>query len=465
MDTTPIPASYASSSSFTVASGYVPQFVAGVRVLADCGADGGQYGTVASVSGTTVTLTMDSGNALTANLVAVQHGNDIPASLANHGHTGPADGGLIGTATPTANAHPIASALGKLTAWIDAATTAVAGIVKLATTAMCQAGTDMTTAVTPAGLAASAKGLISTNTTIYVATTGSDSTGDGSSGAPFASIGQALYSIRNKLIASGVTVTIQVADGTYAVTSTITINHPDADKIQIIGNTSAETVVAIAAIDTTARTIAVAGDRTSSLSAGDTAGVTGSAGNNGTYTVLSATYSGGATVIAVSEAIPSATADGTLTIKPCNRCVLQLSNGARGFSFTTGVNAVDGFAIVGDGSTSSIGLLATGGPAVLVGAHTIVRHAYFGAYGTMGGGFNLLGGLLHNNTYGLYADTGGKAILSGTLVIDGATVGLVASNISIIRTLGNAVYGARTADPATPDYDTAGNANSYISSS
>ena len=507
-------ASFLESNACAVAGDRTAEFSPGVRVLADCGADGARYGTVAAAlyaaegDLTTVTLTLD-GDGLTANLAAVLHGNDVPASLANHGHTGPADGGAVAhgalagvgtnshaaidaflaskaaasglasldaasrvvqdpanaTATPGGTKIVMSDASGTVDAWVSDATTGGKGKVRLATVAETQAGACADKAVTPAGLAGAAKGLIVADTTLHVATTGSDATGDGSPNAPFASISQALASIRNKLVASGVTVTIQVADGTYAVTSTITINHPDADKIQIIGNTSAETVVAIAAIDTTARTIAVAGDRTSSLSAGDTAGVTGSAGNNGTYTVLSATYSGGATVIAVSEAIPSATADGTLTIKPCNRCVLQLSNGARGFSFTTGINAVDGFAIVGDGSTSSIGLMATGGPAVLVGAHMIVRHAYFGAYGTMGGGFNLLGGLLHNNTYGLYADTGGKAILSGTLVIDGATVGLVASNISIIRTLGNAVYGARTADPATPDYDTAGNANSYISSS
>lgn len=117
-----IAASYVASNQFSVASDKVVRFVAGRRVLADCGTDGEQYGTVASVSSTTVTLTMDSGDALTANLVSVQHGNDIPASLANHGHTGQADGGDI-----------------------------------YATTSESQAGTSTTKAVTPAGLAAVAQ--------------------------------------------------------------------------------------------------------------------------------------------------------------------------------------------------------------------------------------------------------------------------------------------------------------------
>lgn len=90
-----IPATYATSSSFLVSSDVAPQFAAGMRVLADCGTDGLRYGTVASVASTTVSLTMDAGNALTTNLTGVLHGNDTPNSLVNHGHTGPADGGLL----------------------------------------------------------------------------------------------------------------------------------------------------------------------------------------------------------------------------------------------------------------------------------------------------------------------------------------------------------------------------------
>jgi len=98
--TDPISATYVSSSSFTVSDDLSGDFAAGVRVLADCGADGTFYGTVetasyASGTGlTTITLSLDAGN-LTANLTGVLHGNDIPASLVNHGHGNQGDGGTL----------------------------------------------------------------------------------------------------------------------------------------------------------------------------------------------------------------------------------------------------------------------------------------------------------------------------------------------------------------------------------
>jgi len=98
--TDPIPATYVSATTFTVATDRTAEFAAGVRVRADCGADGIFTGTVTASSHasgtdlTTVSLALDAGS-LTANLTDVLHGNDNPSSLANHGHTGPADGGLI----------------------------------------------------------------------------------------------------------------------------------------------------------------------------------------------------------------------------------------------------------------------------------------------------------------------------------------------------------------------------------
>ncbi|MGE4537570.1 MAG: hypothetical protein AB7D37_10860 [Desulfovibrio sp.] len=95
----PIDATYLSNASFSIPTGFTSDWPPGVRVKADCGADGLQYGTVASSSyadpTTAVVLTMDDGNALTANLISVLHGNDNKLSLVNHGHTGPADGGLL----------------------------------------------------------------------------------------------------------------------------------------------------------------------------------------------------------------------------------------------------------------------------------------------------------------------------------------------------------------------------------
>ena len=89
--------------------------------------------------------------------------------------------------------------------------------------------------------------LISSNTTYYIATGGSDTTGDGSFGSPWATVAHALLYLVNYCIAPGVTVTITVGDGTYTQSSLITITHPQGSQIKITGtNTYTTTVTSIA---------------------------------------------------------------------------------------------------------------------------------------------------------------------------------------------------------------------------
>ena len=92
-----ITATYVSATSFTVAGDLSSEIVTGMRIKAYCGVDGTRYGTVTTsvyTALTTVALSLDSG-VLTSNLVSVLHGNDKPSSLAEHGHTGQADGGAL----------------------------------------------------------------------------------------------------------------------------------------------------------------------------------------------------------------------------------------------------------------------------------------------------------------------------------------------------------------------------------
>jgi len=97
-----IPATFVSPASFTAtadASGntdLTEQCAVGTRIRADCGTDGVKYGVVTAVgcSEQVTTITI-AGDALTANLTGFTHGNETPASLANHGHTGIADGGKL----------------------------------------------------------------------------------------------------------------------------------------------------------------------------------------------------------------------------------------------------------------------------------------------------------------------------------------------------------------------------------
>lgn len=84
-----IPATYVTSNTFNIGSAFGPEFAVGVRVRADCGADGLVYGVVQrNITGTNyATITMildDNGVPLTSNLAYVLHGNDIPLSLCDH---------------------------------------------------------------------------------------------------------------------------------------------------------------------------------------------------------------------------------------------------------------------------------------------------------------------------------------------------------------------------------------------
>ena len=97
-----IDATYSSATTFTAVRDAVgntdlrAQCAPGVRIRADCGADGYRYGVVTAVSYDDPVTTIEiAGDALTSNLTAFEHGNDTPASLANHGHVGAADGGIV----------------------------------------------------------------------------------------------------------------------------------------------------------------------------------------------------------------------------------------------------------------------------------------------------------------------------------------------------------------------------------
>ena len=437
---------------------FVSEFAPGLRLRADCGTDGVLFGTVAAASfdaatgRTVVTTTMDGGAALTVNLASVLHGNDLPESLC---------------------AHAAHHAIGGRDA-LPAASTGVSGLASLATTAETQAGTNAAKAVTPAGLAASAKGLIATSTTIYVATSGSDTTGTGASGAPYASISKALSSIAGKLIASGTTVTIQVADGTYAINSPIVIDHPDADKIQILGNTAAETTVAISSIDTTDKTITMAGNYVSNADAakniqnGDIIGLTGSStsGLNGAYVVSGVSYNGSNTVVICSaETIASATAGGgAVVIKPCNRCLLLFAAGVSGITVSSALKNISGFRIESPGTTAFSGLRVTDMAKASVGNIIACRFNY-GAFVDGNSYAQFVGATIFKGcATGLYATIGGTVVIQGwaKVITDTLTIGIGAASASYVTASAATIIQRLCATPLSPAANTTGNANSFI---
>lgn len=78
---------------------------------------------------------------------------------------------------------------------------------------------------------------LSSTTTFYVATTGNDTTGDGSSGAPWATIQGAVDKITNLYEFNGTTVTISVANGTYTGSVVIAFQISGGSLI-LSGNTT-----------------------------------------------------------------------------------------------------------------------------------------------------------------------------------------------------------------------------------
>ena len=79
--------------------------------------------------------------------------------------------------------------------------------------------------------------VIGSNTTFYVTTTGNDSTGDGSSGSPWATIGKAAEYLSERRIKKDVSVTVSVGSGTYTFTSNQKIAHPQGSQIEYVGAT------------------------------------------------------------------------------------------------------------------------------------------------------------------------------------------------------------------------------------
>ncbi len=78
-------------------------------------------------------------------------------------------------------------------------------------------------------------GVITSNLTLYVATTGSDATGDGSSGSPWYSLAPALTYLSHYRIQAGVSVTISIAAGNYTWSSIPDFFHSDSRNIAIVG--------------------------------------------------------------------------------------------------------------------------------------------------------------------------------------------------------------------------------------
>ena len=85
--------------------------------------------------------------------------------------------------------------------------------------------------------------ILTANTSIYIATTGNDSTGDGSVGLPYLTPHKAYEHLQDYFLGAGVIATIQCAAGTYTIASTIIPYHPQGSQVLLKGATMLGTVV------------------------------------------------------------------------------------------------------------------------------------------------------------------------------------------------------------------------------
>jgi hypothetical protein len=84
---------------------------------------------------------------------------------------------------------------------------------------------------------------ITANATLYVSTTGNDSTGAFNDPThPFATAQGALNRLSNYFIFPGVSVTISIANGTYNSSTPITVSHPQGSQISIIATATPSSI-------------------------------------------------------------------------------------------------------------------------------------------------------------------------------------------------------------------------------
>lgn len=89
---------------------------------------------------------------------------------------------------------------------------------------------------------------ITEDLTLYVTTAGNDTTGDGSSGAPWATIDKAFDYLADKIIFYPAIVTIDVEGGNYPETATLAIGHLNGEQIQVKGDRYLDTGVTLSSM-------------------------------------------------------------------------------------------------------------------------------------------------------------------------------------------------------------------------
>jgi hypothetical protein len=330
-------------------------------------------------------------------------------------------------------------------------------------------------------------GIISSNLTLYVATTGNDTTGDGlTSGTAWATPHKAMAWLRDRTIGNGVTVTVTVADGDYTFTETLNLNHPQGVQIFINGTSTTGTRPVGAALNG-------GGVR------GNTVGT--QTFNNALLvayyntrwqfngcTGLQCTVGGGVTVNTVLIRGNGTSFAGVYSGKISSNGD-QLSSGSINFGNTVAVHNFANFALLTWGgliTASNITITnCSNGPRVILGGTIIVRNSTTSNSGSgptifFGGNIYATGSVSSNNAgSGLTVFNGGNLWGDGSIMTNNGQYGVRLDNAGYISVLsctmsGNALfdiiargsgyvaYRAGTASTFSPALDTVGNGNALI---
>ena len=284
---------------------------------------------------------------------------------------------------------------------------------------------------------------INSTYTIYVATTGSDSTGTGSASAPFLTVAKALAYLNSFYLPASIIATISIGLGTFAQTGSLSILHSCGASLSVVGTTSAGNAQSINSANTTTLTwngvnsngIILYNSRIGTLS--NLYVVGGTAGNNNANTGMNLSA---ATIYNASMLCFQYWAYGVI---------------AAGGSNVTGTS-------IAALNTTNYGLYSANASIVGI-TSAYVSTAYIGVLAGSGSTLNLTSSTLTTNTYGAFCQV--NSIICGYQVsflsnsaycIDATDCAAVVSQSGTYTSNGNS-------NAPTPAWNTVGNTNSFTS--
>ncbi len=211
---------------------------------------------------------------------------------------------------------------------------------------------------------------------------------------------------------------------------------------------------AITVVNQGTKTFTVAGDQTADIRAGDSIVVASSTGNNGTYTVVSSTFTT-VTAIVVSQSLPSAVADGTLRGQyiPTTGDSIVVNHAVSVGASVTGLNAISGSNTLTinagffvDAASSSVAHITvngtlTGDSTTLVVTAGVIT---FGATGALTGNVDFRGGSVVDSS-----------AVSGWSFGSGETIRMFVAITLTVQPAGGSVYEVYNSTFTTAGFTTA----------